>query len=305
MKALRISTPVKYILIIFAVVFAAFVYSFWGAKLESQNKDIRTPEAYGLDSLKYQAEPVMEIRVWQRNDKEEKAPADSDRDFWDSYYFDILPLEVGASVDTMYAPMYRPEFAVLDISYDGEISGYYSLPARNMISYTGETDIVPVHGYRENILMNEDATFSGNRKVTLSIETWTMWLGSSLAGGIMSDWVTSHEQSYGFRFKDYYHYEYFHEVYPDALQLENYQNLKKFKRIALTTYLTVQAMHPTKPDIPVATAVLEITQYSSWFGATLTMEESLFVNTKGKREYYAPGRITVVSYEQSHSFSMG
>ncbi len=312
MKALRIPTPVKYILIIFAVVFAAFVYSFWGSKLESQNKDIRTPEAYGLDSLEYQAEPVIEIRVWQRNDKNfDDYP---ERSELDSFFYTILPLslETGSSIDTVCYPSVGWNNAVMEILYDGNISGFYDIKG-NMLDYTGETDKLPSYGISGvDVRRSTDGTFGGNQKVTLSVFNYTdtdikMSLDPSLsakARGQYRSHLQSLENRYAFRFEDYYHTESFHEVYPDApVQEEAYKNLKNFQRIVMTNYLTVQAMHPTKPNTPVATAVLEITQYSSWFGKNLNDAEVDFVLGKCDR-YASSGKITVVSYEQSDSFSM-
>ncbi len=319
MKNLRIPTPVKYVLVIFAVVFAVFVYSFWGSKLESQNKDIRTPEAYGLDSLEYQAEPVMEIRVWQRNDKTQSDYPE--RKLNESVFYSILtlPLEAGASLDTVWQPFTGHEQAVLEVLYDGNIRGFYDIPASNMVDYTGETTLVPSYGVTgADVRRSEDGTFEGNKKMTLRVSNMTLLLQESFdplvnaeASGVTRSFLQSMENSYGFLFKDYYYLEYYRDVYPDApVQDQKYKNLKQLKRVVTTNYLTIQAMHPTKQEIPVATAVLEIRQYSSWFGVSLLdlnkSEKTFMQEHCTSNDFYNDcyGTVTVVSYEQSDSFSM-
>lgn len=323
MKNISIPPTVKNIFIIFAIVIAVFVYSFWGAKLEDQNKDVRTPEAYGVDSLEYQAEPIMEIRVWQRNDKSYSDYPD--RGVHESFFYSILPLplEEGASVDTVWQPRIGIEDAIIEASYDGNISGFYDLRGDGMLDYTGKTDRWPSYGVSgADVRRSEDGTFSGNKTITLSIRNWAQtWIIESLDPsrsevdrGISRSILQSIESDHGFLFEDYYFLEYYRDVYPDApVQDENYKNLKQLRRVVMTNHLTIQAMHPTKPDTPVATAVLEIKQVSSWFGpqgglGQLNEGECGFMRahcTSGDSYNDSYGTVTVVLYEQSDTFSMG
>ena len=313
-KRLPLPKWVKIPLIILGIVLAVFAYSFWGSKLEDQNKVTRTAEAYGLDSLYAEGEPVMEVRVWQKNEKEWTDYPEKHSLL--SFFYDVLPLPLnaGESVDTVCEPQVLPVHAVIEVIYDGDITGRYDLAVPNMIDYTGETDMVPSAGVSgEDVRRNNDATFSGNRKVTLRITNMAEpWLNISLDSTLpadykkhFSEYIRDIELHHDVFLNDYYTIERFAEVYPDApVQDKSYPNLKQYKRVVMTNNLTIQAMHPLKKGVPVASVVLEITQYSSWFGANLNDAELKFVMSKCAPSCCS-GKVTVVSYEQSDTFAMG
>ncbi len=250
----------------------------------------------------------MEIRVWQRNDKDRLDYPDYSA--LDSFFYTILslPLTVGETVplnDLYTSPV------VFEIVYDGDITGSYDIPARNIVAYTGKTEQVPVPGGGDSVRTEDDATFRGNRVVTLGIKddfsALQKSLDSTVTGKTKSDAtanVAYREQTYGFNYKNFYRSERFFEVYPDSPEIqETYANLKNKKRLVITNYLTVQAMHPTKPNTPIAKAVLEITKYSHWFGSNLSKAEIEYAMERCDLNE-CHGKITVVSYEQSDSFSM-
>ena len=82
-----------------------------------------------------------------------------------------------------------------------------------------------------------------------------------------------------------------------------YADLQNLKRVVMTNYLTVQAMHPLKEDTPVATAVLEITTCSGWYGIE---QKEVIIGLAF--DWCDPncntGKVTVVSYEQSDFLGM-
>ncbi len=308
-----IPKPLKIVLCAIGIVLAVYIYAFWGSKLENDNKDARTPEMYGLDSLEYQAEPVMEIRVWQRNEKEyEDYP---ERNVNNPIFYNIVPLSLksGVSVETKTtATQFYNLEDVIEVVYDGNMTGHYDIAARNMVHYGGTTD-----NFYELDRTNDDGTFSGNRKMMLrvgntyefsllqaSLDPYDSTISDTSQGRAQAE-ISRIETSRGINYKDYYHFEYFFDIYPDTPEVQaEYGNLRKSKRLVLTNYLTIQAMHPTKPEVPVATAVLEITRYSDWFGTKLTPEEIRYGFTRCDLNHYT-STVTVVSYEQSDALSMG
>ncbi len=319
MKKERLPMPkwLKIPLIVLGIFAAVFIYSFWGSKLESQNKTTRTAEAYGVDSLYAEPEPIMEIRVWQRNEKDElDYPEHS---LLSDFFFERVPLKLkkGKTVDTTYDRLKMSSdptwSAVIDVVYDGNITGSYNIVLPHIIDYTGETNMIPSQGVSgENVRRNNDATFDGNRHMTLSVNDYAeLYLAVSLdhsrpgnQRGHSETILRDMENLYGVRWKDHYRTEQFIHVYPEvaAIGLNDHPNMKQFKRVVMTTYLTVHAMHPLKENTPVATAVLEITSYSRWFGK-LTAEELSYVGQFCDRNLHY-STVKVVSYEQSDFFAM-
>lgn len=316
-ERLPIPNFIKIPLIVLGILIAVFVYSFWGSKLDSQNKDTKTAEAYGVDSLYAEPEPIMEILVWQKNEKDwtDYPEYSSLSDF----YFERVPLKLkeGETVDTTYdwtkMSSHTIWSAVIDIIYDGDITGSYNVVTPHMLDYTGETNIIPSLGVSgETVRRNNDATFEGNRHMTLSIHDLTeLYLVNSMDSTVpesqrrsAEEYLRDCENLYGIRWRDHYRTEKFVHVYPKAaaLGVEEYPNLNQLKRVVMTSYLTIHAMHPLKEDTPVATAVLEITSYSRWFGK-LTAEELSYVGQFCDRNLHY-NTVKVVSYEQSDFFAM-
>ena len=304
-------------LIVLGIFLAVFVYSFWGSKLDSQNKDTKTAEMYGLDSLYAEPEPIMEIRVWQKNEKDwTDYPEHSSLS---DFFFERIPLKLkkGETIDTTYDRTKMSSdsvwSAVIDVVYDGDITGSYNIVLPHIIDYTGETDMIPSQGISgENVRRNNDATFEGNRHMTLGVNDYAeLYLAVSLdhsrpgnQRGHSETILRDMENLYGVRWKDHYRTEQFIHVYPEAaaIGLEDHPNLKQYKRVVMTSYLTIHAMHPLKEDTPVATAVLEITSYSSWFGKLSDSEVGYVFQFCDPNLHYST--VKVVSYEQSDFFAM-
>ncbi|MBQ7931966.1 MAG: hypothetical protein IJ334_13250 [Clostridia bacterium] len=258
----------------------------------------------------------MEIREWQKNEKDwtDYPEYSSLSDF----YFERIPLKLkeGETVDTTYdRSKQSSEYvwsAIIDVIYDGNITGSCNIVIPYMVDYTGETDRIP--SYRvtgENVRRSDDATFEGNRQMSLSVRDFSHDLADSLDHSLPVDQRGSAEATlrncenmYGIRWKDHYRTEQFIHVYPEAaaIGLNDHPNMKQFKLVIMTMYLTIHAMHQLKEDTPVATAVLEITSYSRWFGK-LTAEELSYVGQFCDRNLHY-STVKVVSYEQSDFFAM-
>lgn len=255
-----------------------------------------------LNSLYAEPEPVMEIRIWQRNEKETLDYPDIHPNH--RFFYDVVPLQLkeGETIETSAVPRTVWNDTVLEILYDGDIRGQYDIAAENMIFYTGESDMTPANrGVGDGTLrMNDDATFTGNRKMTLSVRNLTPSFALAALTGSNSMISLSHADA----FRDSWKIERFHEVYPESMELGGtYADLQNLRRVVMTNYLTIQAMHPLKEDTPVATAVLEITTCSGWYSVE---QKEVIIGLVF--DWCDPncntGKVTVVSYEQSDFFAM-
>ena len=255
-----------------------------------------------MNSLYAEPEPVMEIRVWQRNEKETSDYPDIHPGH--VFFYDVVPLKLteGESVEITAVPNITWDRTVLEILYDGDIRGHYDITAENMIFYTGESDMRPAnYGSGDGTLrMNDDGTFAGNRKMTLSIANLNLDLMNSTLSGKDPVITLFHEDEY----RDHWKIERFYDVYPESAGMGGaYSNLQNYKRIVMTNYLTIRAMHSLMKDTPVAEAVLEITTYSGWYGADLNYAEWEYVSERCGTDCNT-GKVTVVSYEQSDFLGM-
>jgi len=255
-----------------------------------------------LNSLYAEPEPVMEIRIWQRNEKETLDYPDIHPNH--RFFYDVVPLQLkeGETIETSAVPRTVWNDTVLEILYDGDIRGQYDIAAENIIFYTGESDMMPANrGVGDGTLrMNDDATFTGNRKMTLRVRNLTPSFALAALTGSNSMISLSHTDA----FRDSWKIERFHEVYPESMELGGtYADLQNLRRVVMTNYLTIQAMHPLKEDTPVATAVLEITTCSGWYGAE-QKEVIIGLVFDWCNPNCNTGKVTVVSYEQSDFFAM-
>lgn len=301
----------KVIVIGFGIFVAVFAYVFLDSRFESKNKVEKTAEAYGVDSLTYEAEPIMEIRVWQRNDKEFSDYPD--KNTRSSFFYNIIPLtlRVGESVETSYdrtvnsSLYYAP--ITFDILYDGDITGSYTIVAHDIVTYSGKSNKIPSSGVDKNALTNNDATFSGNREITVAVEELAVgylvpYVDPTSTNSIAKTRMRNLEND-GIDWEEHYVTENFFEAYPEESGMESeFPTLKQYKRLIMTTYLTVNAMHSTKQDVPVATAVLEISTTSCWFGKLSDSERAYVYSICEPTCYYTT--VKVVSYEQSAFLAM-
>lgn len=110
------------------------------------------------------------------------------------------------------------------------------------------------------------------------------------------DTITDYlEKYYGVDLKDYITKENLSDLYPDAPK-----ELNDIYRYVFTTHVTIHAKHPTKTDVTVATAVLEIRQISEWQGTNGETRHMLDL-AKCYEENHT--EIVVESYEQSDMFA--
>ena len=76
-----------------AFILAAILYSFIDSRVANK-PELDSPEAYGLESLEYEADPVMDLIVWQRNSLSHN---DYDIPGYSEFYYEktVLPLREG------------------------------------------------------------------------------------------------------------------------------------------------------------------------------------------------------------------
>ena len=268
--------------------------------------EIDIPAAYGRDSLEYTGEPVMHLIVWQKNEKDPQEWKET-RDIYSSFFYEKteLPLVEGESIlsvtdlNTMVNHQLGLTFTV---EYDGDIKGEYDIMNTGRIYYSGNSDIVPASwGGSSKYKTEFDSTFSGNGSVTFNLNNPV--LDYHLASNeyksskyYVNDWMEGKLFRSVFDEKQFFDLQPLHDAYPDAPEM-----LSEYERSITRTCMTLHAMHPTKPDIIVATAELEIKTYSFWQMEKPSNEIYDAFQTSGiPNNVYS--EITVLSYEQSDSF---
>lgn len=80
-------------------------------------------------------------------------------------------LKEGASVDISAEPSILPVDPVIEVSFDGDMRGFFNIAARNMVFFTGETDTPPAFrgAGSESVRMNDDATLRRSRRTTIAL----------------------------------------------------------------------------------------------------------------------------------------
>ena len=294
------STQKKYIKNLYfalLILLAFFAYLYISSALEQRNKKIYPPEAYGLDSLFYEAEPVMNISVWQRGDPTGEIthiPASSP---YDDLFLVSLPLKEGESLRTENGA--SNPFILITAEYDGAISGEYEIKALSSLSYAGTKDAIPgLHGPEGTHVPHispEDASFSAERTATLSVHDY-LADAISTAEGKTSYSAMRLQKDYSIDLTDYLTTEKLSNLYPDVPAAYS-----EFYRYVFTTHVTIRATDPMANGVTVAETVLEIKQISSWQG-TDSAEIKKLLEENGYDSNY--NEITVVSYTQSDRFSL-
>ncbi len=289
-----------------AFVLAAILYSFIDSRV-SVKPELDTPAAYGVDSLEYEAPPVMYLTVWQRNDKDS---LEYDIEPYSPFYFEKteLILREGETILSITNPTvpFSDTFKGLTftIDYNGTIQGQYDIHKYQHLYYGGNSDMVPRSwsGTTE-FLTNSDSAFSGVKSVTFNVLQYSVINEDRYTGKsnmphekYVDNWLSKYEVSDTFDRENFCVLQSFHEVYPDAPEV-----LADYERSITTTCLTINAMHPTKKDIVIATAVIQIKTYSTWYSETQLGYEDLLLFKEYPNVLYS--EISVKSYEQSDSFA--
>jgi len=142
--------------------------------LDLQNKDTKTAEAYGLEFLYTDPEPIMEIRIWQKNEKERTDYPEYST--LSDFFYERVPLTLrkGENVDmTCDQKIISSDgiwSALIEVIYNGDITRGYNIIAPHMLNYTNETNMIPKIGVSgEDIRRNDDTTFVENCYMILSI----------------------------------------------------------------------------------------------------------------------------------------
>ncbi len=279
------------------ILFGFFAYIYISSAIDSTNAKGKIPAAYGLDSLVYEAEPVMKISVWQRGEPSGEIthiPASSP---YDDLFLISLPMKKGASLRTENGA--SNPFILITAEYDGAISGEYEIKALSSLSYAGTKDAIPgLHGPEGTHVPHislEDASFSAERTATLSVHDY-LADAISTAEGKTSYSAMRLQKDYSIDLTDYLTTEKISNLYPDAPAAYS-----EFYRYVFTTHVTIRATDPMANDATVAETVLEIKQISSWQG-TDSAEIKKLLEENGYDSNY--NEITVVSYTQSDRFSL-
>ncbi len=312
----KAKTVLKYLLIFLALILVGIVYTIIDARIH-QKRDTTSPEAYGVDSLDAIIQPPIEIEIWQKNDKvsEKSNPADHFGIYEPQakYYTRIpLKLEVGASVCTTYDTLLMPspsEYSLIaSVFYDeGTVRCTYDLPVKNIVTMKASSDLVPdmysgdIQTDNSDVVQSPNGCITGNRSFSFSISDAVR---NRLISRHDAAFKTPYAEIYLSQIEseahvdlnDYYYLEKLKDVYPDAPN-----EIQDCERIVLTTHLTVEAMHPTKQDVVIASAVLEIKSYSWWLN-TDSKPQSLFTDAGIISKEYSV--VTVISYEQSDMLLM-
>ncbi len=299
---------VKIVLAVIGVFLAIFLYSFIGSRFSG--KDQYTPAAYGRDSLEADVKPVLTVQVWQRNDKNFNDYKEIQQD---KFFYTLVSLEMkkGISVktnkteDLLTTDYFGGARIVFTVNYDGPLTGESTL-LRHM-HYAKSSSNIPAQfgsSHNDSVFSSEDGTFSGNETITFSFDNYSYLLLDEIDNFSHQDdnaramQVRDREMGTGLDFSDFSYMENFLDVYPDADPA-----LKRLKRIVLTTYCTINGMHPTKRDIVMASAELALTSYSEW-NIAFQPDEVTDLFYEGGYSNIPYSEVSVVSYSQSDTFNM-
>ena len=287
-----------------AFILAAILYSFIDSRVANK-PELDSPEAYGLESLEYEAEPILDLIVWQKNALD---IYEYDIPGYSEFYYEktVLPLRKGETVlsHTDTKIIQSSEGLTFTVEYDGQITGQYDFTKNEVLYYGGNNDKIPGMWWgSDEYMSNSDATFEGDKSVTFHIPQYApintaYYNGSSNVkhDKYVEQWLEKRIVRDSFDRENFCVLQKFHEVYPDAPEA-----LEKVERSVTTSLLTINAMHPTKKDIVVATAEIQIKTYSMWqIDGSLEYEDWLFLQDYQETVY---SEITVLSYKQSDSFS--
>ena len=299
------------LLVFLGVVLFAVVYTVIDSRIHRQ-KDPTSPEAYGVDSLDAVVKPPFEIEIWQKNEKLSEEPDPYTRmivyEPQAKYYTRVpLKLEPGQSVTTTFDPMTMPtprEYALIATVYcdEGSVRCTYDLPLKDLVTMKASADLVPavytgdIRADNSDVLQSPNGIIQGSHSFSFSISDMIRnHLVSLYDKAYMNPaskmLLNQIETNSGIKLSDYYRLEKLKDVYPDAPY-----ELQEYERLVMTTHLTVEALHPTKPGAALASAVLEIKSYSWWLNSD-DMPRSVFDDAGIPNNEYSV--VTVVSYEQS------
>ena len=304
------------LLVFLGVVLFAVVYTVIDSRIHRQ-KDPTSPEAYGVDSLDAVVKPPFEIEIWQKNEKLSEEPDPYTRmivyEPQAKYYTRVpLKLEPGQSVTTTFDPMTMPtprEYALIATVYcdEGVVRCTYDLPVQDLVTMKASSDLVPavyggdIRADNSDVIQSTDGVITGSGSFSFSISDrirnhLVSLYDKAYANPVSKMMLNQIETNSGIKLSDYYKLEKLKDVYPDAPY-----ELQDYERLVLTTRLTVEALHPTKPDVSVASAVLEIKSCTWWLNSDIVpfsvFEEAGIPN-------YEYSVVTVVSYEQSDMLLM-
>ena len=294
---------------LFAFIVIAVFSSILGSKVHTQKNDL-PPEAYGLDTFEQNAPALLNVSVWQRNEKSK--PNENEgriitNEVEGKYYSKIdVVNEPEFEVCTSYDPVYMPGnchyASVFTVSYEGPIRITYDPPIPSLLQYMSSDRYIPslyggeIYASNDQVVTSTSKTITGDSKLTLSIDLkplntiiskYDKYSENKLADSL----ITNMESQGKIKLRDYYELEDFKDVYPDGPK-----DFMGLQRLAYTTHLTIEGMHPSKKDVVLAKMELEITSYTWWLN---TFEIPILSFQEQGISNYEHSVVRLISYSQS------
>jgi len=250
--------------------FAAYIASFFVTMTEYV-KEYDYPQAYGRKSLEFEAPPIMDISVWQKNWKPFTLKDNVYTPDQDFYYTQAhLPLDGSLAHGTHTADssgdyVYYHTFT---FSHKGKIRGHLDVQVEEGM-YIG-TDELYAPGKRDgaarSYIRSDDCTFNMLSPATVSITPLSAGYAPYYAGkthitpreyyaDLVKTWSVTEE----FDFDTFFRIEKFSDIYPNSPEI-----LWDFERIVLTRHLYFEGMDPMNSKKAVASGTLLIRTYSDW-----------------------------------------
>ncbi len=296
-------------LLIIAGFFIAYLAAMY-VTMTSYVKEYDYPQAYGRKSLAFEAKPIMDVAVWQKNWKPFTLKDNIYTPDQDFYYTQVhLPLDGSlahgthtedSSGDYIY-------YHTFTFTHKGRIRGHLDVQVVEGM-YIG-TDDLYVPGKRDgaarSYIRSDECTFNMLSPAAVSItplsaDYTAYYTGKSIITPreyyeeLVKDWSVTEE----FDFDEFFRIEKFSDVYPNSPEV-----LWDFERIVLTRRLYFEGMDPMNSKKAVASGTLLIRSYSSWnrqyaSEAELEMFSRFGYNRQGYTDFI------VEDYQQSERYAL-
>lgn len=250
--------------------FAAYIAAFFVTMTEYV-KEYDYPQAYGRKSLAFEAPPIMDVSVWQKNWKPFTLKDNVYTPDQDFYYTQAhLPLDGSLAHGTHTADssgdyVYYHTFT---FSHKGKVRGHLDVQVEEGM-YIG-TDELYAPGKRDgaarSYIRSDECAFNMLSPATVSITPLAAGYAPYYAGkthitpreyyaDLVKTWSVTEE----FDFDRFFRIEKFSEVYPNSPEI-----LWDFERIVLTRHLYFEGMDPMNSRKAVASGTILIRSYSDW-----------------------------------------
>lgn len=308
---ITVSDVFKGCLLIIAGFFAAYIGAFFVTMTEYV-KEYDYPQAYGRKSLAFEAKPIMDVAVWQKNWRPFTLKDNVYTPDQDFYYTQAhLPLDGSNAHGTHTADssgdyVYYHTFT---FSHKGRIRGHLDVRQAKGMYLGSDQFYVPgdpeILGVQKNYPRSDECTFSLLNSATVSITPLYVSYNDYYTGkttvtpreyyaALVKEWDTTAE----FDFDRFFRIEKFSEVYPNSPEI-----LWDFERIVLTRHLYFEGMDPMNSRKAVASGTILIRSYSDWNRLYASPAElEAFARFGYDRSGYTD--FVVENYHQSERYSL-